>query len=183
MELRLTIPKQQLDDLFPDRKTIAQAAGEAVADLVKRHFEERNSSRMGESGMPKSNYWDEARQATRIEMNGDTAVITVDKEGAALHYFGGTVYPGPGKKALAIPKHPATAGMRAREYAGEMFVVWKRGETSGMLVSSEPETAGELMYLLIPKATLAPDPSVLPTESEMIGEAVKEIEFQRSIWS
>ena len=64
-----------------------------------------------------------------------------------------------------------------------MFCVWGKGDTYGMLVSCDVDTAGELMYLLIPKANIKPDPSVLPTEAEMLDAAIQDIEFQRSIWS
>ncbi len=183
MDLKITIPQKALEGLIPDSATIAKSAGEAVADLVKENFQKRNDASKPEAGMPKSNYWDEVSQSTRVEIQGEHAVVTIDKEGAALHFYGGTVLPGNGKKALAIPKHPKTAGKRAAEFTGEMFCVWGKGDTYGMLVSCDVDTAGELMYLLIPKANIKPDPSVLPTEAEMLDAAIQDIEFQRSIWS
>lgn len=171
MELKLTIPANSLDRVIPPSEELAQAAADDVRKLVKQHLRNRNMSSAPAGGMPKSNYYGDAADATGIEKEGKQISVVISKEGAALHYYGGTVYPGPGKKALAIPKHPQTAGKRAAEFSGAMFVVWGKGKTSGMLVSCEPSTAGELMYLLLPKATIPADPTVLPSTEQMMDAA------------
>lgn len=132
---------------------------------------QRDSSSAPDGDLPKSGYYGQAANSVTTEINGNVAVISIQKEGMALHYYGGIVYPGAGKKALAIPQHPATNGKRAEEFdpSREMLkLVWPKGEKTGTLRDKETD---EVYYLLVAHATIHADPSVLPEESAMIDAA------------
>ncbi len=152
-------------DLLPPAHELAQAAGRGVSNAVKRHLVERDA-RGRTDGLPRTGYWGDAASGVTTDVTGNRAVITIHKEGAALHYYGGVVYP-TDAKALAIPKSPATAGKRPSEYdpdRAKLALVWPKGEKTGTLRDKETD---EVVYLLVGKATIKEDKTVLPTESEL----------------
>ena len=82
-------------------------------------------------------------------------------------YYGGVVYPTSGHKALAIPKSIQGAGKRPAEADPDhtkFALVWPKGKTTGTLRDKETD---EVVYLLVPKATIPEDKTILPTEDEM----------------
>ncbi len=167
MHLTIKIPERELRDVLPSEREFAQAAGRGVSNIVKRHLVERD--RRGKSdGLPRTGYYGDAASGVTTEMSGETAVITIHKEGVALHYYGGVVYPTSGHKALAIPKSPSTAGKRPSEIDPDhtkFALVWPKGETAGTLRDKETD---EVVYLLVPKAPIPEDKTILPTEDEMV---------------
>ena len=146
----------------------AEAAALGVSELIVQHLRNKNAGTPPRTGFPKSNYYAEASNDVQTAVHGKTATVTIPHEGLALHYEGGAVYPK--KKALAIPLDPSVAGIWPSEYGGEMFVVWPKGKSSGLLVGADINHEGDIgkaLYRLIYKATIPADPSVLPTDSEI----------------
>ena len=164
-------------DIAPSKQEILQASARAVSNAVKAHLVEKDGKSAPEDGMPKSGYYGQAAGSVTTEVSGGVATISIPKEGIALHYYGGTVRPGNGKKALAIPKDPKTAGMRAMEFdptRQKMHLVWPKGSEVGFLVEKKVRKGGKkidygkLMYLLVPKATIHADPTVLPSDETLL---------------
>lgn len=169
--MRFTLAIRDAEKLLPPDNELAQAAGRGVSNLVKRHLMRRDTSTAPSGDMPKTGYYGEAASSVTTEVNGKLAVVSIPKEGMALHFYGGIVYPGAGKKALAIPQHPATAGKRAAEFDPSrtlLSLVWPKGEKTGTL--REKET-GDVYYLLVARANIHADPSVLPEESAILDAA------------
>ena len=167
MHLTITIPPAQLRDVMPSEQELAQAAGRAVSNIVKRQLVERDA-RGRSDGLPRTGYYGDAASGVTAEVSGNRAVITIHKEGVALHYYGGVVYPTSGHKALAIPKVAAVAGKRPAEAdpdRSKFAIVWPKGKTAGTLRDKE---TNEVVYLLVPKATIPEDKTILPTEDEMV---------------
>jgi len=168
--LQLTVPTT---DLIPSRRELAEAAGRGVSNAVKRHLVERDQARG--SGEMRTGYYGQAANAVRTEMNGDDAFVSISKEGIALHYYGGVIYPDDAK-ALAIPKRADVAGTRPKEVdpMREKFaLVWPKGEKVGSLRDKEND---QIVYLLVPKATIKADPTVLPSDDALLdaGQAAME---------
>ena len=165
MHLTITIPPAQLRDVLPSEQELAQAAGRGVSNAVKRHLVERDA-RGRSDGLPRTGYYGDAASGVTTEVSGNRAVVTIHKEGVALHYYGGVVYP-TDAKALAIPKSPATAGKRPAEADPDrtkFALVWPKGKTTGTLRDKETD---EVVYLLVPKATIPEDKTILPTDAEL----------------
>ena len=161
LDLKITVPA----DILASDHELAQAAGRGVSNAVKRHLVERDS-RGRSDGLPRTGYYGDAASGVTTEVSGNRAVVTIHKEGVALHYYGGVVYP-TDAKALAIPKSPATAGKRPKEFdpdRAKLALVWPKGETAGTLRDKETD---EVVYLLVSKAKIKEDKTVLPTEDEM----------------
>ena len=161
LDLKITVPA----DILASDHELAQAASRGVSNAVKRHLVERDS-RGRSDGLPRTGYFGDAASGVTTEVSGSRAVVTIHKEGVALHYYGGVVYP-TDAKALAIPKSPATAGKRPAEAdpdRSKFAIVWPKGKTAGTLRDKETD---EVVYLLVPKATIPEDKTILPTEDEM----------------
>ena len=161
LDLKITVP----DDILASDHELAQAAGRGVSNAVKRHLVERDS-RGRSDGLPRIGYYGDAAGGVTTEVSGNRAVITIHKEGVALHYYGGVVYP-TDAKALAIPKSPATAGKRPSEIDPDrtkFALVWPKGEKTGTLRDKETD---EVVYLLVSKAKIKEDKTVLPTDAEL----------------
>ena len=161
LDLKITVPA----DILASDHELAQAAGRGVSNAVKRHLVERDS-RGRSDGLPRTGYYGDAASGVTTEVSGNRAVVTIHKEGVALHYYGGVVYP-TDAKALALPKSPATAGTRPKEFdpdRAKLALVWPKGETAGTLRDKETD---EVVYLLVSKAKIKEDKTVLPTEDEM----------------
>ena len=162
LDLKITVP----DDILASDHELAQAAGRGVSNAVKRHLVERDS-RGRSDGLPRTGYYGDAASGVTTEVSGNRAVVTIHKEGVALHYYGGVVYPTTGHKALAIPKSIQGAGKRPAEADPDhtkFALVWPKGEKTGTLRDKETD---EVVYLLVSKATIPEDKTILPTEDEM----------------
>ena len=95
---------------LPDSRTLAEAGARGMMNLIYSHLIRRNASTTRRAGMPKSDYWADAADSMTVTASGNTGVVTIDKEGAALHYYGGIVYPTGGKKALLPSSAIAVTG-------------------------------------------------------------------------
>lgn len=170
LSLKVTVPP----DIIIDGRTAAEAARMAVSETVREHLRRKNSSTTpNRNGLPKSNYWADAADSVTSEVRGNVATVTVEKEGAALHYYGGTVYPK--KKALAIPVSPAVASIwpsEANALTDHIDMIWPKNSAHGFLKDAE---TGDLLWLLLPKATIKADASVLPADAEIEHAAMEAI--------
>jgi hypothetical protein len=168
MKLTVTIPPAQLRDFIPSAETLAEAMGSGVFNLVKGHLAARDKRPSRRSGFPKSHYWAEAATAVHgPTVSGSTATIEIDKEGVALHYYGGTVKPNKAK-ALAIPLSPLVADIYPSE-KGELDLI----KTKKNAFLADPTTK-EFLYLLVPQVTIPADPTVLPEEGKLVAAALAE---------
>ena len=162
LDLKITVPA----DILASDSELAQAAGRGVSNAVKRHLVERDA-RGRSDGLPRTGYYGDAASGVTTEVNGSRAVVTIHKEGVALHYYGGVVYPTDGHKALAIPKSIQGAGKRPAEADPDrtkFALVWPKGEKTGTLRDKETD---EVVYLLVSKAKIKEDKTVLPTDAEL----------------
>ena len=152
-------------DLIPAKQQAAEAVADRMSGLVRRHLRARNdSSPANRYGLPKTDYYADAAESVTTDVSGGLASVIIDKEGVALHYEGGTVYPK--KKALALPIDPAVAGIWPSEY-GRDHKLFKT--PAGALGDAD---TGKILYILIQKATIPADPTVLPPEESLYNAAM-----------
>ena len=164
------------ESILPDLKVAAQAAARGMEVLIINHLRDKNGrTAPSRYGLPKSNYYADAAKNVEASSSGAVARVEVDKPGIALHYEGGTVYPK--KKALAIPIDPSVAEIWPSEANGigtggaddePYALIWPKGSDHGFIKDSE---TNELLWLLVPKATIPADKTVLPTDDAILGAA------------
>lgn len=166
----LSLKVQIMQDLPISAKEAAEAARFGMSECVREHLRRRNDTRASNRyGLPKSSFWADAADSVTSEVHGNVAAVTVEKEGAALHYYGGTVHPK--KKALAIPVNPSVAGIwpsEANAITDHIAIMWPKNSSHGFLKDAE---SNELLWLLVPQATIPADPTVMPTDDEIVGAA------------
>ena len=169
LEVNISLEGDPAAVLEKAKKPILEGAARATSNVLIKHFRARNQSRERRPGWKKSNYWAEASDSVTSEVGEDRTVATVRKEGVRLHWLGGVVKPKNGHKALAIPADPSVAGIWPSEYkgkpnAGPTFLVWKKGESSGM-IATRKKKGNEIVPLwwLVAKTTHRPDPTVIPS--------------------
>lgn len=180
MNLRLTIKPEDVRDAMPPDRVLLEAAARGMVVAVRRHLREKNDRTPPKNGFPKSNYYAEAADTARGSVADGVAVVEVGPDdpngpgsGIALHYYGGTVRPK--KKALAIPISPAVAGMWPSEATGvgaDLAMIWPKNSAHGFLKDNE---RNELLWLLVPKATIPADPDVLPSDDEVLSAAERAV--------
>lgn len=177
VRLKLRSPER----LVGDAHALAEAAARGLEVCVRRHLREKDRTASHRPGFPRSGYYADAARDVAASVEGRVAAVEASKEGLALHYSGGTVYPK--KKALAIPMDPAVAGIWPSEANAistggaddePYSLVWPKGSDHGFIKDSE---TGDLLWLLVPKATIKADPSVFPTDEELLDAA------ESAIWS
>ncbi len=169
MRLSLRVPRNA--DVIPPRRVLAEAGGRGISNAIKRHLVSKDASTPPRGDFPKSGYYGDAASSVTTEMDGEIAVVSIPKEGMALHYYGGVVYPTSGHKALAIPKTAAAYGKRPAELdpaRQKLALVWPKGEKTGTL---RDKKSGEVFYLLVAKATIPKDESVLPPDGALYDAA------------
>ena len=160
MKLRLIDPER----LIPDAHVAAEAAVRGVETLIIAHLRNKNDgTKPNRWGMPKTKYYAEASKNVEASVDGATVRVEIDHPGISMHYEGGTVYPK--KKALALPIDPAVAGIWPSEYSRDHKLFKTPGGALG-----DADT-GKILYILLPKATIKADKSVLPTDEETLNTA------------
>ena len=154
MKLRLIDPER----LIPDAHTAAEAAVRGVEALIIEDLRRKNAGTQPNlDGLPKTNYYAEASKNVAAGVSGNKVNVEIDHPGISLHYEGGTVYPK--KKALAVPVDPAVAGIWPSEYSRDHQLFKTPGGALG-----DAET-GKILYILLPKATIPEDKTVLPDDA------------------
>lgn len=158
----LTARRSSLSDAG---KKIAAAAG---ANVVKAHFADLERSR--HRGTSPFHFYGKATRATSHRVQNGTAVVAIDHEGIQLRRFGGTVKPRNGKY-LTLPVDPVAHGRRIREFSGEKlnWIINKQRGTGVVLL------AGKVLYALTQKTEHKPDPSVLPTDSQILDQVTDDL--------
>ena len=153
----LTFKVKVPDNLVISAQDAAEAVKLAVEELITQHLIDRDASAQHRPGFPKSDYWKDAAESVTSTVSGSKVTIDIPKEGAYLYFYGGTVYPK--KKALAIPIDASVAGIWPSEYSRDHKLFKTPGGALG-----DADT-GKILYILLPKATIPEDKTVLPDDA------------------
>ena len=178
MQLDLATPElTALIRALKDRSGLHRAMAKGGRELVQGHFAKFAMGNRNRFGRP-STFWKRMRGATRDESSAQSAAVVMERE-VALRRFGGTIRPTGTRKMLSIPVDPRAYRKKATSFDGLFVVKFKKGTKQGggkgsvFLVRKGRKGALELMYLLTPKATIKPNPDVLPSDAAL-ADAVKE---------
>ena len=172
-----------------EQTEMVETGATAVKLLLVNYFTDLNAERH-RSGGPAARtgfYADAARSvnAAPVEVEGKSALISIDKIGLAQRLLGGTIRPLPPHKFLAIPAREEAYDTTPADYTDLTFVPrgngkamlvqalkttvdWKEKRRKGSTVSDYARTVGGLvMFWLVPEVEQAPDPTVLPADEAM----------------
>lgn len=165
--------------------------GRSGANTVRQHLFGLNSTRPNRLGGRRTNFYAAAARGTSFRTVGSAVVVSIAQVGIALRFFGTAGLPGgvmvpKTRKFLTIPARAEAHGKRASEF-NDLELVFGRGgipvalarraqstvgrvkdrKTGRHAFVSRGEAGGEIMFWLVKSVTQRPDPSVLPTRSEI----------------
>lgn len=170
---------------------VPEAAGLSTANTVRVHLEKKNLQ-PNKRNWPKTGLYGKAANSVRHFVDGDKAEVHIggsgggpDATGIGQRYRGGTIRAK--DKLLTIPARQEAYGKRAREFDNLTVAVWRNssGGFTKALVEAEATTlkrsrrkgktqfkdsgrvGGLVVYWLVESVTQDPDPTVLPSESEL----------------
>jgi hypothetical protein len=160
-------------------------AGRAVQQAVMIHLQDLSRDaahhRTAESlGANRTGLYQEAADATALptalQPEADGISISIAQEGLAQRYFGGTIEAREGS-FLTIPAQAAAYGHSAREFADLRLIMFPSG-LAALVEKDKPSDEGSVLYWLVRAVTQQADPTVLPTEDEMLDPALEQVRKQ-----
>ena len=169
------------DQIKPQR--LAMVAGRAIAGKVREHLFTLDRSRANRLGGTRTHFYGQAaRSVQQPRPVGGGAVVSINHVGIRQRLEGGVIRP-VRSRWLTIPAVSEAHGKRAREFRNLEFTITDHGpalvETQASLVKfgkkgakSLGEVGGRVVYWLRKKVKQRPDPSVLPSRSEMQSAAM-----------
>ncbi len=167
----LATPKLRtiLQQLEPaQRRALLARLGKELEVQLKKHFTMRDQEG-NKQGFPRQHFWArEVRAKTAFrEATPDNATVGIDSRPFAFKLTGGTIRPGPGRSALAIPLRPEAYGVlpRAGTIPG-LFPIRSKILGKAWLVTRE---GGALRFYwrLVPWVKQNEDPKALPPVAEI----------------
>lgn len=177
--------KAILAQLAPaQRRQMLGRLGKELEGAIKAHFTKRDQEG-NQSGFPRTHFWArEGRNKTALrDYTADTARVGIASPQIAHKLTGGTIKPGPGRRFLALPLRPESAGVlpRAGTIPG-LFVMRSKILGKAWLATNE---GGALRFYwrLVPSVHQAADPDTLPPVAELQAklEARAERELERIV--
>jgi hypothetical protein len=176
--------------------------GRAVRSVIVDHFTEiendsaHHKTARSLGAAPTGVYADAARNTSQPEVSSEGVTISIHQVAIAQRFFGGTIQPVTAK-FLAIPARTEAYGKSPREFDNLRAIIFKSGAgalvareggatvigTSGGRTNISGSEAG-VYFWLVKQVTQQPDPTVLPTEDEMLNAAMESAKsYIERIWS
>jgi hypothetical protein len=175
--------RELIDRIPAEAPAIAGHAGEL---LVKERLTEADLSRPNALGGTRTHFYADAAAGTHSELVPEGALISINQVGIRQRVLGGTITP-VNSKYLTIPARAEAYGHRAAEF-GDLVVVFGRGGVPIALarawqspirigrprrdgtrrIGHSDEAGGEILFWLVDSVTQQPDPSLLPSDQELV---------------
>jgi len=176
-------------------KALQEAIGGGVGRLIIANFRALDSERANEMGGKRTHFYADAARGTDWTADAAGATVTIRKTGIAQRLFGGTILPLKGNW-LTIPARREAYGKKAREFDNLVPIFGKAlGAGAGALVARESsnisitkdrrrgmggklrvrktgDEGGGVYFWLVKSVTQRPDPTVLPTDRDMLTAAI-----------
>ena len=174
---------------------LENAMGQGASELIQRHLVALNAARPNALGGKRTNFYSRAAKATNYQVKPGEVTVVIAHQGIRQRYQGGFIRPTGGRKYLTIPAIPEAYGKRASELNNLRFG-FTEGR-SGNLVPALVEASatkvkfgrarqdgsrrttitgnvgGRAFFYLVRQVFQQADPSVLPTNDQIAGAAVK----------
>lgn len=171
-----------------------QAMGRGATARIKEHFFALNSSRPNALGGRRTNFWTACARSTNYQAQPGEFTVSINQVGFRQRLEGGTIRPTGGRKFLTIPAIPEAHGKRASEFSNLRFgytenrfgnlapalveasastVKFGRQRKDGTRGVKTGVTGGKAVFWLARKVFQKADPSVLPSEGEILGAAIR----------
>lgn len=154
------------------RKPLMATAGKALERALREHFKaldaDPNTAR-ARKGWPKQNFWKRrVADNTRLErVTNHSATVAIASREFLMKVYGGTIRPGPGKRALAIPLRAEVYGRRPSANPVPGLFVYRSRSGKAFLARAEDDAELVLYYRLVARVTQKRDPRALPPSKDV----------------
>lgn len=158
-----------LESLSPQqRKMMLTRLGKELEVLLKKHFAKRDQEG-NQQGFPRSHFWArEVRAKTAFREATDTkATVGVDSPAFAFKLSGGTIRPGPGRRALALPMRGEAAGVLPRSGVIPGLFPIRSSVLGKAWLAAREGGALRFYFRLVPSVHQDKDPDALPPEADL----------------
>jgi hypothetical protein len=170
-----------------DSDALKQAMGGAMHDTIVENFrvialDSQHHQSAQSLGAQPTGFYVEAQQNTQpARIQSDGVSVSIDQEGLAQRYFGGDISARPGS-FLTIPARGEAYGHRAREFPFLKLIKFPSG-LYALIDSAEEQHEGSVWYWLVRSVHQQADPSILPTDEQIIGAAIAAgSEYVDQVW-
>lgn len=166
--------------------SLTAAMGRGAANRIRSHLVDLNASRPNRLGGRRTNFWNQAAQSTHQDSVPGEITVSISKQGFRQRYEGGRIR-AVNAKLLTIPATAEAHGRRASEFpdlhfailGGRLALIRNRqtrlrrvgGRRPGFRAASST-TGLEVLFWLKKEVNQRPDPSVLPTDDQIVAAAI-----------
>ena len=152
------------------RAEVFSAAGRAVMNHVQRHIRSYMRTKHTSAHMlgarPTGHY---EKGAAAITMTADQsgAEVRIPIPGLRRAWEDMPIRPGPGKRALTLPRAAVAYGRTVAEVRALGWTVFRPKGTNWLMGSHEGDKSATLLYTLVGGVVQRRDPSLLPAQGEI----------------
>lgn len=177
VDVEVKIPNFDLDRrIKTSMNSLLRAAGTSLAKRIRQHMRLLNRTRHSAlSGGKSSNHFS-PEKVSEPTVSQDAVTVAVDIPGITRAYHDIDIYPKEAN-ALAIPLHASAYGISPRENNDrgtyKLFRIKKDGVPGNVLYRNGEDGGLIPMYALVGHVRQMKDPSLMPSDNEMIDAAIK----------
>ena len=152
------------------RAEVNSVAGRAVMNHVQRHIRSYMRTKHTSAHMlgarPTGHY---EKGAAAITMSSDQsgAEVRIPIPGLKRAWEDVQIRPGPGKRALTLPRAAIAYGRTVAEVRALGWIVFRPKGTNWLMGSHEGDKSATLLYTLVGGVVQRRDPSLLPAQGEI----------------
>jgi hypothetical protein len=196
MSVGLTIQSDDLAELVTAVETLGggitgnellRLVGFSMEETIREHLEmlsrdPAHHQTARSLGAAPTGFYERAAEAVQSpQLESDGVSISIDHEGLAQRYFGGSIAARAGGY-LTIPARAEAYGHRAREFKDLQFLLFPSG-LAALVQKGEPAHEGSVYYWLVRSVYQSQDETVLPTEEEIFDPAMERVQaYITRIW-
>jgi hypothetical protein len=174
---------------------VARVGARGVSNYLRDWFFNLDKTKPNKFGGARTHFFaNTARSVQNPVISGGVSSVSINQVGLAARLLGATIHAGVGTSSssgkptqfLALPARAEAYGKTPAQFHDLVFIREKRGNGGAMLVQALQtgvsvgkkavrrlsEIGGLVMFWLVKQVTIKPDPSLMPTDSQIVQAAV-----------
>ena len=152
------------------RAEVNSVAGRAVMNHVQRHIRSYMRTKHGSAhalGARPTGHYEKGAAAITMTADQSGAEVRIPIPGLRRAWEDVEIRPGPGKRALTLPRAAIAYGRTVAEVRALGWTVFRPKGTNWLMGSHEGDKSATLLYTLVGGVVQRRDPSLLPAQGEI----------------
>ena len=152
------------------RAEVYSVAGRAVMKHVQRHIRSYMRTKHGSAhalGARPTGHYEKGAAAITMTADQSGAEVRIPIPGLRRAWEDVEIRPGPGKRALTLPRAAIAYGRTVAEVRALGWTVFRPKGTNWLMGSHEGDKSATLLYTLVGGVVQRRDPSLLPAQGEI----------------